>query len=255
MTASQSLFDRLSKSHAATHNPFAMEIWANFATTVADAVTLAGSKLEVPEIYAAYTSRLGWWRRKQRLNSIGTTVRIPSEDAITDALVEQLEELRNDARPGNPLMDMNITFAGQQPRRRQNHIGSPAFTTDIRAYVPDDKNLDIRIEAKVLFEAKDLHSEYLGARGLLRFGDPENPYSDTPVGAMLGFIVAPSPEPWTSMIHNGLAQTVRAIDVGHVSVGKLPNPVSVCDMMHSRDERVTVLHLSIVQNTEPSSWY
>ena len=247
------LEDRLLASHRSSRGKYALKIWARFVETVVLAVDTAGVRLGDPERVRRYSSLQGWWRRARRPNSGGAMVSLPAEDAITDALVTELETMRNEAGRGDPLFDMNIVFAGQQPRRTQTRIGLDALTTDIRAHVPGQRGLDMRIEAKVLFNRSDLSREFLGTRGLLRFADQNDPYADTPVGAMLGYVVAPFCDDWSEAIEAELLGVGEAVLVERVAVGTMRLPV--CDLLHSAGQgRVTVLHISQIHRTLPCSW-
>ncbi len=242
---------RLSASHAASYNAFALRIWSRFAEAVVAAVDEAGSRLRDVDRVRCYSSLQGWWRRSEHRNPSGVMVKAPAEDAITHALVVELERLRNDSRKGDPLFDLNIAFVEQQPRRNQKRIGPDALTTDIRAFVPDVRGLDMRIEAKVLRHRSDLIAEYLGPRGMLRFADDDNPYADTPVGAMLAYVVAPIDPDFTEALVTDLSRTDQALLIDRLTIGETLLPA--CDLVRA-DGRVTVLHMSQIHETSPSSW-
>jgi hypothetical protein len=253
VTGTTTLLARLSSSHTA--NRFALEIWSTFVTGVVRAIDRAGHSLAQPTVHAVHAGKAGWWLNRERRNLAGELVRVPSEDAITSALVAQLEDLRRSSGPGDPLFDLNIVFASQQPRRTQTRTGSLELTTDIRAHVPDNETLDLRIEAKVLFDEGDLSRQYLTHRGLLRFADDANPYSDTIVGAMLGYAVCPHPDGWSETIGAALATVGPASLVNHVGLAGRAEPVLTCDITSPAvGRKVTVLHLLIRQLTDPSSW-
>jgi hypothetical protein len=251
------LIDRLAKSHASSSNRMALLIWNDFIGVVVGALRLAEARLRDPSFMAKYSTRTGWWRRQARKNKAKRLVRIPAEDSITEALTDLLDQIREEATENDPIYIKNIVFSGQQPRKTQTRIGASSLTTDIRAWVPDNRELDLRIEAKILFEADDIASEYCSERGIWRFGDPENPYTDRIVGAMLGYSLTPSVESWCGDIKGHLGKVPHVSDVGPATVSGEANPTLICDVLRwdGSGRRVTVLHLLMEFDTEPSSHY
>jgi hypothetical protein len=249
------LLDRLAQTHASVMNRLALQVWDDFVVTVVATLRVAEARLRDPSYMAKYSARTGWWRKKAQKNRAKRLVRLPAEDSITDALTDLLDQIRNEATENDPIYAKNIVFNGQQPRKTQTRIGANSLTTDIRAFVPGTRELDLRIEAKILFKSDDLALEYCSERGIRRFGDPENPYTDQIIGAMLGYSLTRSLASWYEDIEKHLGDLSHVSDTGLATISGETNPTLICDVIRrdGSSHRVTILHLLMEFDTEPSS--
>ena len=153
----------------------------------------------------------GWWRAKrQKLN--GKSVLVPSEEAISEALWEEMEKIKEeivlrlrpaDADPAMASID-TLQVCTERPRRTKAGIGKKAKPTDIRFYRIGSEILDLRIEAKVVLREGDLNRAYLSKHGLKRFSDPKEPYTDHEIGGMLAYAVTDDKAVWLVRIDNAL---------------------------------------------------
>jgi hypothetical protein len=168
-------------------------VWEEFTGRIIAALREAANLLA----NGSHEAKTGYWCTGTR-SVKSTQVQLPQEDAITHALIEALERVRQDASPDDLLRRRQICFPQQQPRSKQSRIGKHALTTDIQAWSLESDFLDLRIEAKVLFAGGDV-THYCGKKGLLRFSDVE-PYTDKPIGMMVGYTVRHDDRHWTQRI-------------------------------------------------------
>lgn len=151
----------------------------------------------------------GWWR-DAKTQIQGKMFRVPSEEAITEALCVEMEKIRNELvvqgmRGDRRLAGIDtLAVASDQPRNMKTGIGKKSKPTDIRFYRLNSEALDLRIEAKVLIRQADIKSAYLSKKGLLRFSDAREPYSDHEIGGMVGYAVTDSTTKWLSRIEQAL---------------------------------------------------
>lgn len=138
-------------------------------------------------------------------------VGIPEEEAISEAIVAEIEKLQADklmagSSDGSSLLDTSteLEFAVEQPRTAKKGIGKKAKPTDIRVYRRGSEILDLRIEAKVLLRDGDVGKTYLAANGMGRFSDPLEPYTEHEVGGMLAYTFSDDQSTWTTLIKTGL---------------------------------------------------
>ncbi len=151
----------------------------------------------------------GWWRvAKTRLG--GKVCRVPSEEAITEALCVEMENIRKELivqglRGDRRLAGLDsLAVAPDQPRNIKTGIGKRSKPTDIRFYRLNSEALDLRVEAKVLIREGDLRATYLSKKGIQRFSDVREPYTDNEVGGMVGYAVTDSEDTWAARIEQAL---------------------------------------------------
>jgi hypothetical protein len=232
--------------------PLGVLIWSNFIEAVVQTVREAERRLQTPSVWTFYAAKVGWWRRTLQKNANGAQVSIPEENSITEALSAILEDLRNEAGPNHPLYEQNIVFTPQQPRRRQGRIGPRSLTTDIRAHVPGNRELDLRIEAKILFKKGDLRSEFCSERGIRRFADAENPYTDGPIGAILGYAVSRTIGAWETDLETSLAHVNEVRRTSRVEIDAIPTLTSEIEV-GAAERIVIVFNLLMKFQTSPVS--
>lgn len=224
------------------------KVWERFAAMACDALREAAEILDTNGLGFDHTEAAGYWASGSRMAK-GSYVVLPQENGITDPLVRALELVRAAAPPEHLISRYQVCFVQQQPRKKQNKVGSKAYTTDIQVrslVVPD---LDLRIEAKVLFGGGDV-SAYCGKNGLLRFADTE-PYTDQHVGMMLGYSVRRDDAHWlkefqkaaTSLTAVGSFETLDL--AGNLITGSL--------VTSHATGHVLVLHMLLPFETKPSA--
>lgn len=215
----------------------------------------AASDLADPATLALFI-KPGWWRQTRKKNGQGFTVRVPNEDAITEAIVERIHQLKESAPEGSAIAaNRTMSFHAQGRRRQQAGTGPKGLKdTDITAYRFDNIGLDLRIEAKVVFDEADVSNEYLTERGILRFADPASPYTREIVGGMVSYSVTEAAGYWLEQVAAGLVP--MAEQVGEVERPAPYGKLLCCDIVRGDGPalKVTVVHFGLRFQTEPTSF-
>jgi hypothetical protein len=242
------LGSRLASHQGVSADKLGHVVWENFVDRVISALIEAETLIQTGKAPFNFLSKQGWWR-VGTASVRGQPVKVPAENSITDLLVRTLEQIRNAAGTGDLLHRQGILFSQQAPRHTQDRIGSKALTTDIRAVSASLPYLDLRIEAKVLLEGKDV-SAYCGKEGLLRFGDVKEPYTDAPVGMMLGYFLRHDGTYWQKAIETKIGPMTSITNASGITfTGKV---LLACDLDRAA-ARTTVLHLTLSFDTDPNA--
>jgi len=169
----------------------------------------------------------GWWRTA-RTKLRGKTCRVPSEEAITEALCVEMEKIRKELivqglRGNRRLAGLDsLAVAPDQPRNMKTGIGKKSKPTDIRFYRLNSEALDLRVEAKVLIREGDLKASYLSKKGLQRFSDVREPYTDNEIGGMVAYAVTDSQDEWTARIEHALQSSAPPYPTFKYQLDSLP---------------------------------
>lgn len=250
MAAAKTIAQRMLATHPSSN--FAMAVlWQSFVDRVLELLARTEAKLQDETVWKQFAQREGWWLNARRKSAAGDHVLLPSEDAITHALEEIAKEILRDLRLADPLTD-HLDFDAQVIRPPHHRIGRKALTTDIRIKSTVVEALEVRIEAKLLFSPKDIQSAYLGPEGLLRFADPQAPYTDRPIGFMLGYSLQDHAPDWTSLTREGLKRISGVIATDEVAAGSRQYLVSDLSWGPEEWQKVSVMHLHMTYETEPS---
>lgn len=220
-------------------------MWETFVDQSLTAIYAAMTVLASKGLGSDHELEASYWRnRKRKVGKIAT--RIPAEDSITDVLTRALELVRERSAPTGYLRRHEIAFIPQQPRKIQSRLGSSAQTTDIQVRSLKQSMLDLRIEAKVLFDGADV-THYCGDKGLLRFSDTE-PYTDKPVGMMIGYSLREEAG-WMGKIEAKSVPSAMVRSFEDVTVAGRTLRMSMSTRPSSTD--VAVIHLLLPFNTDP----
>ncbi|MGA1859863.1 hypothetical protein VH569_28085 [Azospirillum sp. 11R-A] len=225
-----------------------VRLWERFAAMAIESIQQAGVLLASKGLGFDHTLSDGYWSEKPR-EVYKTKVRVPLENGITDPLVRALEVVRQSAPEDHLISRLQVCFVQQQPRATQKRVGSKAYTTDIQIRSLKVEKLDLRVEAKMLFAGKDV-SAYCGPDGLLRFADAE-PYTDQPVGMMLGYSARRDDAHWLKLIE-GKSKPSDAV-IGFHQVGLASGPVSASVLRSHATQNVVVLHMLLPFESDPSA--
>ena len=251
---------RSARGHGAPNEPNIgkLLLWHNFVGTAIGMLRHAEQQLNDPTVAAPFKARRGWHRKKARPDGRGGAIRIPDEDAITDALVELMTRNRAAHIPGSTLaLYSNIGVFSQQKRRKQQGIGGKGrLNTDIAIYLADQVALDLRIEAKVLITAGDVSASYCSTAGLLRFADRENPYTTEWVGGMVAYCFLATGVEWDARIETAMGGLPDVTRVGKAAVttAGATTEVLVADVANPCDVGiVSVFHISMEFAGDPVS--
>lgn len=223
-------------------------MWEEFSARTIAALREAASMLASQKLGYDHENAKGYWGSGKRYVR-QQAVQLPRENAITHVLSEALEIIREKAASNDLLKKQQVCFPSQQPRKKQNRVGSEALTTDIQARSLRNPHLDLRIEAKVLFGSRDV-DHYCGNKGLLRFADAE-PYTDQPIGMMLGYTVRHADDHWLNDI---VSKGSKAAQVTGFSAVALEDEALLASTLPSAATgTVLVLHVLLPFETKPSA--
>ncbi len=225
------------------------EEWVTFLHNSIAGLTKASELLrQNPE---AYHGRSDWFRRRQ--------AEIPRENSVTVALAELFNGLRKDQTlhgSASPDLDLRNIYAEPEVRRpRDRGISDEANPTDYRFTLLKDGELDLRIEAKTILEEADIGSEYLGARGLLRFEDTANPYTIAAYGGMVAYVVDHDGDHWRAVIASKIEANRRLDTLRTLAVGGNEHHVTAHVYGKDKDgvdQKVDVVHFVIEVEAVPS---
>jgi hypothetical protein len=221
------------------------QVWEEFTRSVVAMLDCAAARVAADHP-VAFSRRKGWWGEGGH-KVLGHDVRIPLENAVTDALVRTCKDLRRTRRPNHFMVQKQIFIVQQQPRELQDRLGSAAYTTDIQFASSSVPYLDLRVEAKRLLDGSHV-SDYVGAEGLLRFAHPE-PYTVQPVGMMLGYIFRHDRTHWLASIGSQKPPSIPALQP--LKVGRWSVPGSIVTNPSVGD--VLVLHLLLSFPSQPDA--
>jgi hypothetical protein len=226
-------------------------MWQSFLDRTISLLRSVEGEIANPATIGSFTIRDGWWLKRQPKVKNGS-VRIPSEDAMTDAIEEIAERLLKASRPADPAQE-HLAVHTQTKRPPHRRIGPKALKNDIRIRSTVTDELDLRIEAKPLWSNAQLSDTYLGSKGMLRFADPAHPYTDRPVGMMLGYALRDPTPDWKTQTRSGLAAVSHASNVDDImSAGER---IPACDLTWGGEphQKVCVVHVIMKFETDPAS--
>lgn len=191
-------------------------LWEQMIYQVVHLFQEAERRIRSPEGQARYGNLDGWWRKPGRVAGVNG-VKVPEETAISEALIEQMEQVKQDFMlnsTGSPsgIGDIDsLEFHTEVPRRQKVGIGKKAKPTDFRFYRSGIAGFDLRIEAKVLVKDPEIDNSYLSSRGIGRFSDSKEPYTDELVGGMIAYTVSEDRGAWLEKIANKIPTSNSAI--------------------------------------------
>jgi hypothetical protein len=150
----------------------------------------------------------------------------------------------------------HISIECERPRPYDPGISDESNPTDFLLVLLKDNELDFRIEAKTVLDDTEVRSEYLGARGLLRFDDNANPYTIQPFGGMVAYVVDSDAKTWMAKIGAAVATAVGASRSSVIKIGTDDHQVSrhhVAFKPDGKDLRrdVDVVHFALEIDAKP----
>lgn len=244
-----------------------VKLWRNVLANTVWALRAAETNLKSADRYAYFSGKSGWWRAKP----VGG-VKIPSETAVSEALVEEIERIVRVA-VGQGLDRVStlgfggleqLCFTVEQPRAVKVGIGDKSKPTDIRVYRAGGTLIDLRIEAKTILTPAEIKAEYMSARGLLRFCDPLEPYTIEPYGGMLAYTVSGTSSEWCDNIRTELESALGARNVARERFHVGQSETLTCELERPAyldpdgvigvvpAGPVCVFHMALELTTEPS---
>jgi hypothetical protein len=179
------------------------DAWHRFLGEAIGGLREAARRVREP---ASTERRPGWFGKS---NKAFKGAKLPDETSISQALIEAMEEIRDEqfiVAPSRGSSIPNLTgmdFHVEVARRYDPAIGPRAQPTDIQLAIHRDR-LDLRLEAKKLTRLGDIAADYLGADGLGRFDDACAPYTLERFGGMLAYVTDRDAAEWTLLISEGI---------------------------------------------------
>ncbi|WP_441277226.1 hypothetical protein AB7783_07120 [Tardiphaga sp. 172_B4_N1_3] len=224
--------------------------WTTFLANAIGGLRIASEELRKKR--AKYEKKTDWFRSKK--------TGIPRENSVTRALADQFKEIRAKqaiSGSGAHVLDLrHISIECELPRPFDPGISDEAKPTDIAISMFKDGELDLRIEAKTIVSKADLR-KYVGADGMLRFEDGKNPYTVSPFGGMVAYVVDSDAETWSKEIAEKVASAVGEGRTYSRKIGTADHQVSKHSFALEAEEgspaySVDVVHLALEIDAIPS---
>lgn len=251
-----SSFEGFFGKHAAVSKQLA---WEHLIYQVSVLFAEAERRIRSPEGQERYPKLAGWWRgQAQRLNG-KNGCRIPEETAVSEAIVDEMEKAKLDlmldaSRFGPDFADIDLLeFSAEVPRRKKTGIGRRAKPTDFRFYRSGLGDIELRIEAKVVVKDSDVRKHYLSDKGLGRFSDPLEPYTDELVGGMVAYTVTEDRQAWIAKIETNMVDA--SISKFEYSLPQTGDKILCSEVPYNhttpQHSHVLVFHLVLEMDTDP----
>ena len=150
-----------------------------------------------------------------------------------------------------------LEFSLEAPRQTKQGIGRHSKPTDIRVYRLGSEILDLRIEAKFMVKTNQIGPLYLSDKGLGRFCDANEPYTDHEVGGMLAYTICKDRLFWLRQIEETLTKRWPSMPTStyplesslqEVLLCKVPNRIS-----QDSGSGIVVFHLVLEFDSLPSA--
>lgn len=209
----------------------ANDAWLRFLGEAIGGLRAAARRLSDTAAGDVSEQRPGWFGKSNRAVK---GAKLPDETSISQALVEEMDEIRAAqliASPGEVAGEPDLRgmdFHYEVARRYDPAIGPRAQETDIQLAIHRER-LDLRMEAKKLTKPADIAADYLGAKGLGRFDDIHAPYTLERFGGMVAYVTDSDASTWTHMISAGICGSMT--------------PERVTDTVVSGESFVTTVHV------------
>jgi hypothetical protein len=116
----------------------------------------------------------------------------------------------------------------------------------------------LRIEAKMLLRDGDIKSSYLSNKGLRRFSDPHEPYTDNEIGGMLAYTISEDRSAWLLKITDALDKSTPIIPNFMHRVHVSADETLFCEVPYALSDegirrQVLVFHLVLEFDSVPSA--
>jgi hypothetical protein len=184
-------------------------LWEHTIHQVAVLFHEAEQRIRSADGQARYPNIDGWWRQTAHKINGKAGYQVPEETAVSEAFIEEMENAKRDMildaslDPDLANIDL-LEFAAEVPRRQKKGIGRKSKPTDFRFYRSGLGDIELRIEAKVVVDTGDISKHYLSSKGLGRFSDPDEPYTDELIGGMVAYTVTDDRSTWQARINAGM---------------------------------------------------
>lgn len=186
------------------------DLWCEFLERALWGLRRAVLVVHTPEGRARHRGKRGYWRKERRLGGVAR-VRIPSETAMSEAIVREFVAIaRNQVISGRAADEpdlRHLQIAVEQFRQLDPAIGDHSNPTDIAIELREELIFDLRIEAKTVATNAEIGAGYIN-KGLKRFDDADNPYTIERFGAMFAYVVTDDETTWEGRVSEGVTAYV-----------------------------------------------
>ncbi|WP_395455693.1 hypothetical protein ACHMW5_11295 [Azospirillum melinis] len=190
--------------------------WCGFLERALWGLRRAVLVVHTPEGRARHRGKRGYWRKEQRLGGVAR-VRIPSETAMSEAIVQEFNAIARiqgiSGRAADEPDLRHLHLAVEQPRQLDFAIGDHSNPTDIAIELREEQIFDLRIEAKTVATEGQIKTGYIN-KGLKRFDDAEKPYTIERFGAMIAYVVTDDEATWEGRVSGGVTAYVGSTRIG-----------------------------------------
>ena len=220
--------------------PAEISDWSAFLANAIGGLREASEQLHVRK--AQYEASDGWFRSER--------TDIPHENSVSVALAELFEFIRaSQAITGSGVQSIDlrhISVALEKRRKHDSGIGRKSNPTDYALVLLEDRELDLRIEAKTILNDAEVRDEYLSRRGLLRFDDNRNPYTVERFGGMVAYVVDSDAKSWARRIARAVALAVGNDRSGVLTIGSGDHHVSYHHVSVTTDDGILERDIDVV---------
>jgi hypothetical protein len=243
-----SLFERL-QAHGL--DAIQAEIWSKFIHAIVDAIRVAEANLCELEAWSKYCQMAGAFRRARKTKK-NVLPRLPAEEGLTDAIVQQLQSHRAAVPEGHFLREWEVHFEPEGHVRSERRIGKRSRRCDIRARSYRlVRAPDLIFEAKVVDSDSDIAKRYLGPDGLGCFTNPPDPYTQEPIGGLIAYTVSSDPAHWLSRIRSAFSSAPsRLLSLSTVKVGVRLEEILVAEVERTKLGLASILIINLVLTFE-----
>ena len=192
------------------------DLWCGFLERALWGLRRAAQVVHTPEGRARYRGKRGYWRKERQLGGVAR-VRIPSETAMSEAIVQEFNAIARIQVISGPAADepdlRHLHMSVEQPRELDPAIGDHSNPTDIKVELREELIFDLRIEAKTIATEGQVKTGYIN-KGLKRFDDAGNPYTIERFGAMIAYVVTDNESTWERRVSEGVTAYVGSMRIG-----------------------------------------
>lgn len=238
-------------------------LWQHTVWQVSCVLLEAERRIRDPERRNYYEALEGWWRPKKTRLPNGSEYKIPSETALSEAIVEEVQRIREEAflqshTVGDEFKGLErLEFSLEVPRQTKGGIGRHSKPTDIRVYRLGSEILDLRIEAKCVVKTGDILQSYLSKKGLGRFSDAKEPYTSHEVGGMLAYTICKDRLFWLRKIESTLIDYCPSMPIAMYPLDNSLEEMMLCkvpnEVCGDSGAGVLVFHLALEFDSLPSA--
>jgi hypothetical protein len=166
--------------------------------------TLQYAQAQLEHEWPLFCAKQGALLSGAKGRSTGASGPHPSENAITNELGTYVDRYLQSLPANHPYRGV-VVFRYERPLPSAKLAGSKQKRQDFHYSIQFPDSPQFVIEAKPLFEPRDLADRYLGEKGIGRFTRQVEPYTDGELAAMLGYVQKGHAHRWRTRIRDAVA--------------------------------------------------